>query len=382
MRGSIREKRPGIWEIMVELPPDPVSGKRRRKWATVSGSKRKAQFELQKMLVGAKDAKARASSASVEHVINEWFGLARQNLTAQTAQSYETRIRTQILPELGAIPVDELSPLHIETLCRSLLDRGLAPAGVRFTYAILRRALNQAVKWGWLETNPAMRATPPRLPQRELASITVDQLATLIRDAEALNPQWASMIILSAVSGLRRGELLGLKWSDLGTDSVTVRRSMGYTPKVGVYEGTTKTRQTRRVALDPIGMAVVARQMEEIRSASEQVGIELCSDPFLFSAEPDGSKAFHPDSISKVFRRVADTHGWRELHFHSLRHFSATEMIAAGVDIRTVAARLGHSDPSITLRVYAHALPERDRAAAELLGSRLRLPSAEDSAES
>ena len=157
-----------------------------------------------------------------------------------------------------------------------------------------------------------------------------------------------------------------------------VRRSMGYTPKVGVYEGTTKTRQTRRVALDPIGMAVVARQMEEIRSASEQVGIELCSDPFLFSAEPDGSKAFHPDSISKVFRRVADTHGWRELHFHSLRHFSATEMIAAGVDIRTVAARLGHSDPSITLRVYAHALPERDRAAAELLGSRLRLPDASE----
>ena len=374
MRGSIREKRSGVWELMVELPTDPVTGKRRRKWATVTGSKRKAQFELQKMLVSAKEAKARASSASVEHVVTEWFGLARQSLTPRTAQTYEQRIKTQILPSLGAIPVDELSPIHIENLCRSLLDRGLAPAGVRFTYAILRRALNQAVKWGWLDTNPALRATPPRLPQRELASITVDQLATIIKDAEKLNIQWASMIALSAVTGLRRGELLGLKWSDLGEEFLTVRRSIGYTPKDGIYEGPTKTRQTRRVAIDPVGVAIVTRQVDEITAASEKVGVALCSDPYLFSAEPDGSKAFHPDSISKVFRRVADAHGWRELHFHSLRHFSATEMIAAGVDVRTVAARLGHSDPSITLRVYAHALPERDRAAAELLGSKISLP--------
>ena len=380
MRGSIREKRPGVWELRVELPNDPVTGARRQKYSTVKGPKRKAQFELQKLLVDAKDAKARASSASVEYVINAWYEAAEGRLTPKTASNYEWRVRRNILPSLGKIQVDELTPAHIDKLYRELEVKGDSPAGIRQTHAILRSALNQAVKWGWLDSNPALRASPPRLPQKDMASISVEQLAVLIRDAEQANPQWAAMIALAAVSGLRRGELLGLKWSDIEENSIRIRRSLGYTPKDGIFEGPTKTRQTRRVALDQVGMAIIERQKEEIRFAADKVGSLVAEDPYLFSPEPDGAKPFHPDSISKVFRRIADAHGWREIHFHSLRHFSASEMIAAGVDVRTVAARLGHADASITLRVYAHALPERDRAAAEILGSRISFPKSIDRA--
>ncbi len=344
---------------------------------TVKGSKRKAQFELQKLLIGAQDAKARASSASVEHVLTVWFESAVTRLTPQTASGYAWRIRDHLLPSLGSIPADELTPAHIDKLYRDLEANGNKPSSIRYTHAILRRALNQAVKWGWLESNPAMRASPPRLPQKDMASITVEQFAVLIRDAEQSNPQWAAMIALAAVSGMRRGELLGLKWSDIEDSSIRIRRSLGYTPKDGIFEGPTKTRQTRRVALDQVGMAVVERQREEIIFAANKVGASVAEDPYLFSPEPDGGKPFHPDSISKVFRRIADVYGWRDIHFHSLRHFSATQ-IAAGVDVRTVAARLGHADASITLRVYAHALPERDRAAAELLGSGIVLPKPSD----
>ena len=201
-----------------------------------------------------------------------------------------------------------------------------------------------------------------------MISPSVEQLTTILHDAEALHPQWAAMIALAAVTGMRRGEILALRQSDVSDGTIHVRRSLVYTPLTGTVEGPTKTRQLRKVALDAIGMAVIERQMSALREASETLRLSPVADPYLFFSEPDGATPFHPDSITKVFRRLADAHGWRELHFHSLRHFTATQLIAAGVDIRTVSGRLGHSDPSVTLRVYAHVLEAKDREAAEIMG--------------
>ena len=180
------------------------------------------------------------------------------------------------------------------------------------------------------------------------------------------------MIAFAAISGMRRGEICALRWSDFADGRVHVRRSLTFTPETGVIEGPTKTRQTRRIALDRIGMAVVEKQMEALKAATERLGILPVSDPFLFFSEPDGGTPTHPDSISKIFRKLADAHGWRDLHFHSLRHFTATQLIAAGVDIRTVSGRLGHSDPSVTLRVYSHMLDANDQEAATIMGRLVR----------
>ncbi len=158
MRGSIREKRAGVWELRVELPNDPVMGARRQKYSTVKGPKRKELFELQKLLVNTKDAKARASSASVEYVIGAWYEASEGRLTRKTASDYEWRLRRNILPTLGKIPADELTPAHIDKLYRELEAKGDSPAGIRQTHAILRPALNQAVKWGWLESTSVMCA--------------------------------------------------------------------------------------------------------------------------------------------------------------------------------------------------------------------------------
>lgn len=147
------------------------------------------------------------------------------------------------------------------------------------------------------------------------------------------------MIALAAVTGLRRGELLGLGWSDVSDATIFIKRSLGYTPKDGVFEDPTKTRQTRRVAIDQVGEAVIERQKAELQNAASALGIDLVPDPWLFSPEPDGSMPFHPDSISKVFHRVADAHGWRDLHFHFLRHFSATEL--PQLELTSGLSRLG-----------------------------------------
>lgn len=368
MRGSIREKTAGVWEIRVELPRDPATMARRQQWRVVRGTKRKAEHELGKLLVSAQDARARSSQASVEFIINAWFEAASQTLSPKTIDGYRWRIRDHLLPTLGSIPVDELTAAQIDAVYRSLVAKGDSPTGIRQTHAILRRALNQAIKWGWLEKNVALQASPPKALQATIVSPTPEQLVALLLDAEKLEPQWAAMITLAAVTGMRRGEILALRWGDIGEGMIHVRRSLAYTPATGILEGPTKTRQERRISLDQIGMAVVERQVAALTGVSAKHAFELSLSPFLFFASPDGLAPFHPDSISKVFRKLADGRGWRDLHFHSLRHFTATQLIAAGVDIRTVSGRLGHSDASVTLRVYSHVLEAKDREAAEIMG--------------
>ncbi len=368
MNGSIREKRPGVWEIMVELPRDSVTDHRRRKWATVKGTKRKAQFELHKMLVEAQDAKARTSSASLAIFLAEWLKWLEPRLAATTLRSYRRVVKELVRSDLGAMPLDEITTGHIDRAYGQLTSGGMTYYVLRQTHAALRGALNQALTWGQLDRNPASRASLPQAPSAQISSPSVEQLAAILHDAEALHPQWTAMIALATVTGMRRGEILALRWNDISAGVLNVRRSLTYTAATGTVEGPTKTRQARKVALDHIGMAVVERQREALREAAETLGISHVANPFLFFAEPDGATTFHPDSITKVFRRLADAHGWRELHFHSLRHFTATQLIAAGVDIRTVSGRLGHSDPSVTLRVYSHVLEAKDREAAEIMG--------------
>lgn len=372
MKGSIREKRPGVWEITVELPRDPATGKRRRTWATVEGQKRKAQNKLHKLLVEAQDTKKRASAISFEKLARAWLTAATARLRPKTMQSYIWRVEHHILPVIGDIAVDELTAAHLDTLYGDLASKGCKSANIRKTHAVISSALNQAVKWGWVERNVAVQASPPKLDQASVSSPSVEQLATIINDAELMHPHWAGIITLAAVTGMRRGEILALRWSDIVDGRIYVKRSLVYTSTTGTVEGPTKTRQSRKISLDQIGMAIIEKQVAALEEATKVLGISSVSDPFLFFAEPDGGTPVHPDSISKIFRKLADAHGWRDLHFHSLRHFTATQLIAAGIDIRTVSGRLGHSDPSVTLRVYSHALEANDREAAAIMGRLIR----------
>jgi integrase len=122
------------------------------------------------------------------------------------------------------------------------------------------------------------------------------------------------------------------------------------------------------VALDDVGIAVLTRHRAKADEWAEEAGVKVMPDAYVFSHAVDGSKPFRPDNVTGFFTRVRDSLGLREVRLHDLRHFTATELIGAGVDVRTVAGRLGHSDPSVTLRVYSHALEERDRAAADIMG--------------
>jgi integrase len=241
-------------------------------------------------------------------------------------------------------------------------------------HAIIAAACRQAVKWGWITANPADRASAPTVRTPPLVVPTVEEVDKLYRAARDFDPVIGTAVALAALTGARRGELCALRWSDidLTLGRVTITRSLSVVDGV-THEGPTKSHQRRDVALDEVGVTVLADRWAYMTDLAERAGSPLVADPFVLSYNANGERPVSPDTISHRFAKVATATGV-SCHLHSLRHFSVTTLIAAGVDIRTVAERHGHAQATMTLNVYAHSLPERDRAAAGVLGKALALP--------
>ncbi len=373
MRGSItpHHGKAGAWRLRVYLGIDPATGKERYRSKVFHGPRKQAEKVLNQMVSEANSAAQPETSATLEHLLSEWLKVCRaKGLSPKTLAGYQWHSRFQILPVLGSVPIGELSPKHLDDYYAKLRNQGYSLATIRHSHAVLRAALGQAVKWGWLERNAALSATVVGPPPAPVTAPKPEELRAILAAMGESNPQFQNLVALAVLTGARRGELLALHWSDVDPKGrlLWIRKSLTYTPETGTVLGPTKTKQVRRVPLDQVGEAVVERQMNALAEGCAKLGLAAVEDPWLFYGEVDGSKPLHPDSISSAFARVVKKLGIEGVHFHSLRHFTATQLIAAGVDIRTVSGRLGHADSSITLRTYSHVLEDKDRTASDIMG--------------
>ena len=217
--------------------------------------------------------------------------------------------------------------------------------------------------------NAALLATPPQIPKKAPRSITPEQLASIIAKAtEGCDASLVRFFMLAALTGARRGEILGLRLEDLDTENSRLRiaRSVIVVGGQPIIKST-KTGQDRTISLDKISMEALITQRDEVKAEADKGLLTQDENPYFFAADPTGAKCIHPDWPSHVFRKVCDSLDL-PFHLHELRHFSATQLIAAGVDLRTVSGRLGHADPAITMRIYAQFVEAKDRNAADILG--------------
>ena len=268
----------------------------------------------------------------------------------------------------------ELTPAELDRFYRHLLTVGAArgpyaPATIRRVHGIIRRALTQGVRWGWLSHNPALDASPPRVPLRDLKPPTPDEVVRLFQLAQKSDPELATFIVLAASSGARRGELVALRWRDLDFDRDTLSIERGVVLVDGkLIEQGTKTHQSRRVTLDAGTVATLKEHKARAEANARAAGTRITKDSFVFSRTIDGSIPWRPDATTRDFRVLCKKAGVTGVRLHDLRHYVATRLLASGIDVRTVAGRLGHRNPATTLNVYAHFVPEADRDAAAALG--------------
>lgn len=231
--------------------------------------------------------------------------------------------------------------------------RPLAPATIRLVHANLSAALSSAVRWRWLAVNAATQAARPTVPKSDPQAPSGEQAARIVVEAWK-DPDWGMLVWLVMVTGARRGKLCALRWDrvDFTTGVLQIRSSIAQFGAT-TWEKDTMTHQQRRITLDPQTLALLRTYHARRVDMAAAVGVGLPSDARIFSPVPDGSEWVKPDTVGQRYMRMCARLGW-DMHLHQLRHYSATELIAAGVDVRTVAGRLGHGGGgTTTLKVYS-----------------------------
>ena len=374
MQGFMR-KRGSSWELRVYLGRDGVTGKKRWATKTVRGGKREAQSALASMVTEADRGGLVTTSATVGDLLERWFEHAAADFSPKTVLETRGFIDRNLLPAFGAVRLSKLRTDDLDRFYRQLRTSGaksgqpLAPATIRRIHGILRRALAQGVRWGWLGTNPAAEASPPRVDASEITPPAPADVARLFAVAEESDPELATFVVLAAATGARRSEVVALRWADIDLDVGTVKvgRAIVMGPN-GLIEKDTKTHASRQVSLDPTTLAVLRSHRERVVNRAEACRLKLPRAAFLFSHEVDGSSPWRPDSTTRAFSRLCWRAGLSGVRLHDLRHYVATRLLSSGVDARTVAGRLGHRNAAPTLNVYAQFLPEADREAANVLG--------------
>jgi integrase len=333
----------------------------------------------------------------VAQLLDRWLEVGERSQRPRTLYENRRKIDHRIRPVLGDVRLDKLEGDTLDAAYGQWLDEGLSPATVHKYHCILSAACRQAVKWGWIDAAPTARATPPRVERIEMKVPTPEQLSALVKAAGEEDPVLATAVALAALTGVRRGELVALKWSDIDVVNGRVRIARSLTVARGEqHTGPTKTHQSRDIAVDPICVEVLRRRWDYMVDLSERAESPLVSDPYVLSFNANGGLPVNPDTLTHGFGKLCEAMELPALtklkktkpkasrsdlapgerwpfRFHDLRHFSVTTLIAAGVDVRTVSERHGHARATMTLDRYAPALPERDREAAGLLGATLTL---------
>jgi integrase len=368
MRGHLRRRGEHSWEIKFDLGRDPSTGKRQTRYHSFKGTKRDAQAELTRLLSEAqKGTYVEANKETVASFLNRWDrDWAASNVSAKTLERYRQLIKNQILPQIGSMQIQKLRPVHLTELYGRLLNGGLAPRTVGHVHRVLHRAFGHAATWDIIQQNIAMLVEPPRVEAGEITVLTEDQIGRVLHHLEGRTMR--PIIALALATGMRRGELLALRWQDVDLDGgrIKVERSLEQT-RSGLRFKSPKTKHGRRAITIPPSIVTELR----LHRAKQQerrlkLGLGRAPDDSLVFARWDGSTR-SPHWLTQKFALAMAALGLPGVTLHSLRHSHASALIASGMDVLTISRRLGHASAAITLAVYGHLFRNTDVRAAEIM---------------
>ena len=311
-----------------------------------------------------------------EFLLKVWLPAIESGVRGTTLSGYRMLVEQHLVPQLGAMQLQTLNAAQINAHYARLLSDGrihgsggLSPNTVHHVHAVLHRALRDAVKWGYLQTNAAACADPPRASAQhtELAVWSEEQLHAFLDNVreQRLYPLWRFL----AMTGCRRGEALGLTWRDLDIENGRAAIVRALVPIDGkLVETEPKTKRGRRlIALDAETVAVLRQQAARQLAEHQALGDDWIDSGRVFTAESGAQ--LHPERISALFARLVRAAALPPIPLHGLRHTYASLALAKGVNAAIVSRRLGHATVAFTLDIYSHVLPQVDAEAAEFIAA-------------
>jgi integrase len=372
MRGNLTRRGKRSWRIKLDVSRDPVTGKRDTRYITVNGTKREAEEELARLLV-ARDANTfvAPSKVTVAVYLAAWIDTAeRLGIGGKTAQRYRELIDKQIVPHLGARLLQKLKPADLVAWHGALLSAGavnggpLAPRTVGHAHRVLHKALADAVSQEVLSRNVAAVVRAPKVPEKEMVALTAVEVRAVVAAVKSSVIYPHVVTLLS--TGMRRGELMGLQWSDVDLDTgrLRIERAVEKTRQHGLRTKAPKTEHGRRtIRLPAAAVEVLKQHRKEQLELRVALGLgKLLDSAFVFGDETGAMR--DPDTVTRAWRRCVASRGLPNVPLHSLRHSHASALIAGKHDPVVISRRLGHGNPAITMKVYAHLFNRGDDDAA------------------
>ena len=372
MKGHIRQRSKGTWSIVIDVGRDPKTGKRRQQWHTVKGTKKDAERELREKLRSLETgAYVKPQKISLGEYLEHWIqSYVVIHTSPRTAEGYQAIVDRYLIPALGAIPLCQLQPQHLENYYAHALSHGrldgkggLSARTVLHQHRVLSQALSHAVKQGLLARNVAEAVAAPRPGRSRMATLSFADVPRFL-DAARRTPYYI-LFYAALYTGMRRGELLGLRWCDidLGKASISVVQTL-YRLSSGefVIKEPKSPHSRRLVSLSPSLAELLRGYHAEQEAQKILLGTTLTGQDLVF-AHPDGSP-LDPSTVTHAFGKLIKKAELPHIRFHDLRHTHATLMLKGGVHPKIVSERLGHANIGITLDTYSHVVPGLQEAAA------------------
>jgi integrase len=357
--GSIYRRANGTWSVQATLQGHRLS--------CTFKTQRECQEWLKKIHSQIDEGMTLASTKmGLDDFLSSWLTGTKTSKGRSTWRHYEQLTRTYIVPNLGKIKIRDLRPEHIQAFYNKLFDREVGIYTIRKIHLTLHSALQQAVRVGMIERNPASFVQPPKEPATEMAILNESQVSQLLVAAQGSRLE--TLIHLAVISGARQMELLGLKWSDLDwvKQTLKIERQLLKPDGEGVKYSSPKTRYGRRtISLGKKTIEILRKHYEDQQTDRYKAGEAWKEYGLLFSTQ--NGTPIHPRNLLRDYKKLLQAAGLPPIRFHDLRHTAASLLLNQGVPVITVSRRLGHAKASITLDIYGHLIATMQTEMAEMI---------------
>lgn len=374
MRGHIIKRYSNSYTIVLNLGRDPATGKRKQQWVSVKGTKKDAEKRLAELLHQLDTGSfMKPDKTTVADFLQRWLqDYCKPNLSPRGYERYESVSRVHLIPALGHVPLTALKPEHLQRLYTAKLNSGLAARTVRYQHVILHKALETAMKWGLVARNVADGVDVPRARQTEIQTWDESEVACFLEAAKG-SPYYA-LFYTNLFTGMRRSELLALRWQDIDFlyGQVSVSRGLHHLVDGSyVFTQPKSVKSRRTISLTPSTSLLLQEHKAKKEFDHRMLGI-LSQDSDLVFSTPDG-KPLRPNTVSRAWATLAARCGVKVISFHAGRHTHASLLLRQNVHPKIVQERLGHSSIAVTLDTYSHVAPGLQEAAAQKFDDIIKL---------